>query len=95
MVYEGRIVGRVEVPEGFETDFASVPRLPLAYLLTGDTAHAAAVVHDYLVDTHPWRRAAEVFREAMVAEGVPAWRRWFMYWAVRLAEPKEEKRDEA
>jgi hypothetical protein len=87
LVYTSAIVGRVVIPDGFETDFASVPRLPLAHLLTGDTAHASAVVHDYLVDIAPWRLAADVFREAMAAEGVPGWRQWMMYWAVRLAKP--------
>lgn len=77
------------VPTGYITDFASVPRLPLMYWLTGDTAHMSAVFHDYLcTDFVPammtWREAADLFREAMVAEGTPAWRRFGMYWAVRL-----------
>lgn len=87
LVYLSGRIGEVEVPTGFITDFASVPRLPLAYMLTGDTAHASAVVHDYLVDIAPWDLAAKVFKEAMAAEGVPWWRRWPMYWAVRLADP--------
>ncbi len=77
------------VPAGYLTDFASVPRLPLMYWLTGDTAHMAAVLHDYLCsdfvpEAMSWREAADLFREAMQAEGTPAWRRWGMYWAVRL-----------
>lgn len=86
------------VPKGFITDFASVPRLPLMYWLAGDTAHMSAVLHDYLCTAYypqmmSWRGAADLFREAMIAEGVPAWRRWVMYWAVRLfgeAKKKEE-----
>jgi hypothetical protein len=85
------------VPAGYITDFASVPRLPLMYWLTGDTAHMSAVLHDYLcTDFVPelmsWREAADLFREAMQAEGTPGWRRWGMYWAVRLfgSEKKEE-----
>ena len=42
-----------EVPAEFITDLASVPRLPLAYLLAGNTAHAPAVLHDYLYVTQP------------------------------------------
>jgi hypothetical protein len=38
----------ITVPAGFQTDYASVPRVPIAYMLYGDTAHEAAVVHDYL-----------------------------------------------
>jgi Protein of unknown function (DUF1353) len=72
------------VPRGFITDFASVPRIPLAFWLAGDTAHASAVIHDYLLSLKYARPlAAEVFREAMIAEGVPSWRRWLMYNSVR------------
>jgi hypothetical protein len=91
LVYHSDLIGEVEVPTGFLTDFASVPRLPLAYMLTGDTAHASAVVHDHLVGRYEWVAAADVFREAMRAEGVPAWRAWGMYWAVRLfGRPRSE-----
>jgi len=77
------------VPAGYVTDLASVPRLPLMYLFTGDTAHMSAVLHDYLcTDYYPddmtWSRAADIFLEAMQVEGVTGWRRWMMYWAVRL-----------
>lgn len=81
---------RFLVPAGFKTDFASVPRLPLAYWFTGDSAHLSAVLHDWLCRTlyadglMTWREAADVFRVAMAEEGVEAWRRWLMYWAVRL-----------
>lgn len=89
LAYNSQIHGLVIVPAGFVTDFASVPRLPLAYWLTGDTAHASAVVHDYLCRIHyqsckiSWARAADVFAEAMRHEKVPAWRRQMMYLAVR------------
>lgn len=91
LVYWSALIGRVVVPAGFDTDFASVPRLPLAFLFFGDRAHTAAVIHDYLcrVD-YPacrisWKLAADVFLEAMKAEGVPMWQRWPMYSAVRFA----------
>jgi hypothetical protein len=89
--YHSKLHGMIVVPAGYITDFASVPRLPLAYWLTGDTAHASAVVHDYLCTIHyenckiSWKRAAQVFLEAMKHERVPAWRRTMMYWGVRLA----------
>lgn len=38
----------IRVPDGFVTDFASVPRLPLVYLKFANRAHQAAVLHDYL-----------------------------------------------
>lgn len=91
LVYLSETHGLVVVPSGFVTDFASVPRLPFAYWLTGDTAHASAVVHDYLCRVSyqscklSWADAAKVFLEAMRHEKVPAWRRTLMYWGVRLA----------
>ena len=83
--YESEKIGRVVVPAGFETDFASVPRLPVMYWLTGDTAHEAAVVHDYLYSTGIVSRstADAVFLEAMAAMNVPSWRRVAMWIAVR------------
>lgn len=77
----------ITVPKGFQTDFASVPRVPIAFWLTGDTAHEAAVVHDYLYQTHgvgTRQQADGVFLEAMAAMGIPGWRRQLMYQAVRL-----------
>lgn len=80
------INGVVKVPSGFVTDFASVPRLPIVYFLTGNTAHKAAVIHDYLYRTHICnrRQADRIFKEAMKLTGVPGWRRFLMYSALRL-----------
>lgn len=74
------------VPAGFVSDFASVPRVPFAFWLTGDTAHEAAVVHDWLyvskiVDK---KTADKVFLEAMKETGVAWWRRSVMWAAVAL-----------
>lgn len=86
LVYWSDIAGLVRVPAGFQTDLASVPRLPVVYLLAGGTADAAAVIHDYLYTTRAFDRATAdaVLREASAVSGVPAWRRQLMYWAVRL-----------
>ena len=43
---------QITIPRGFVTDRASVPRLPLAFLLTGDRADAAATLHDWIYQTH-------------------------------------------
>jgi hypothetical protein len=77
--------GLLIVPDGFETDFASVPRAPLAYWLTGNTAHAPAVLHDWLCRDKiiPRRDADNVFKEAMHSIGVPVWRVHSMWLAVR------------
>ena len=87
LVYQSDRLGRaVYVPTGFVTDFASVPRLPVAYLLAGGCADAAAVVHDWLYTTHETDRATAdaVFREAIGAGGDPGWRAWVMWAGVRL-----------
>jgi Protein of unknown function (DUF1353) len=75
----------ITVPKGFQTDLASVPRLPVVFWLTGDCAREAAVVHDYLYQSHMVDRAMAdaVLREASQATGVPGWRRWLMWAGVR------------
>lgn len=91
LVYHSDRLGRVlTVPTGFVTDFATVPRfLPISWWLAGDTAHAAATVHDYLytyrATEHVTKKDADrVFYEAMCLNGEPTWRRWLMWGAVSL-----------
>lgn len=86
-LYSSDVLDRiVTVPEGFETDLASVPRLPVVYLLTGATGNEAAVVHDFLysVQLCTRKQADDVFYEAAVASGMPKWRAWLMWAGVRL-----------
>ena len=79
----------ITVPVGFETDLASVPRLPIVYMMWGDRAHREAVLHDYLYRTDsvpdlPRVDCDELFRQAMISRGNP-WRIYQpMYWGVRL-----------
>lgn len=85
--YDSAVAGaRIIVPAGFVTDFASVPRVPVAYWLAGDTAHAAAVIHDYLYTTGLLSKAVadSIFYEAMVASGISRWRAYPMYLGVRF-----------
>ena len=87
VVYQSDVAGQTfTVPAGFVTDLASVPRLPLVYLLAGGTANEASVVHDWLYSTHivPRAVADAVLREASAVTGVPAWRRWLMWAGVRI-----------
>jgi hypothetical protein len=81
--YYSEILGReVEIEVGFLTDYASVPRIPFAYWLFGDTSHRAAVVHDWLFHHHEIcdeATANKVLLEAMAVEGIPAWRRAGIY----------------
>jgi|SRR6185503_449755 len=87
-VYESDLLGRlVIIEQGFLTDYASVPRAPFAYWLLGDTAHKAAVVHDWLYHHHEVcdeRTANRVFLEACAVTRIPAWRRWLLYLGVML-----------
>lgn len=78
---------RIVVEPGFLTDYASVPRVPLAYLLFGDTSHKAAVIHDWLFHHHEVcdeQLANRVLLEACRAEGIPGWRRLGIYLGVYL-----------
>ena len=78
--------GVLRVPTGFDTDFASVPRLPFMFWLLGDRGHAAAVVHDYLYRTAIVTRATadRVFHEALRADGEDAVSSWLMWTGVRV-----------
>lgn len=75
VVYESDLLNtRIYVPAGYITDLASVPKLPLLWLMAGGSGAEAAVIHDYLYSTHavagrPVTRseADAVFREAIAA----------------------------
>ena len=63
-------LGLVVVPDGFMTNLASVPRLPLVYMLTGGRANMPAVLHDFAYSNRctwcPTRKQADgLFLEAM------------------------------
>ena len=73
------------VEAGYLTDFASVPRLPFTYAVAGNVSHKAPLIHDYLYGQQENRKwADQVFLAALEAEGVPNWKRWLMYAAVRV-----------
>ncbi len=77
----------ITVPDGFETDLASIPRLLWPIFAPHDPRYAAAaVVHDYLYRWDGFTKVAAdaVFYEAMRVLNVPRWRALIMYFAVRL-----------
>ena len=87
LVYESDVAKQTfTVPVGFKTDLASVPRMPIIFMLTGDTSSQAACLHDYLYTTHPVDRktADAVLREASAVTEVPWWRRQLMWLGVRI-----------
>ena len=86
LVYQSDVARcTIAVPAGFVTDFASVPRVPIAFLLAGDTASKPACVHDYLYATGALPRdvADAVLREAALIDGVPSWRAAILWAGVR------------
>lgn len=85
----------VNVPAGYLTDGASVPRMFWDLLPPWGVYGQAAVVHDILCETlsvtkdgvaTPITRAKcdSIFKEAMIAAGTPAWKYNVMYIAVRV-----------
>lgn len=77
----------ITVPAGFETDLASVPRFFWRIIPPFGRYTAAAIVHDYLCRRIPrnYKYADRIFLEAMEALHVPRWKRYTMYYAVRVA----------
>jgi hypothetical protein len=90
--YESDLLGgTLVIPKGYVTDLASVPRLPLTWLLAGGTGAEPSLPHDFLYFTREFdgkpitrSKADSVFLEALrVSEDIyaPA---WLMYLAVRV-----------
>ena len=75
----------IQVPAGFETDFASVPQVLQNVLRPWDTYGEAAVIHDWLYWNQQTDRktADDVLLEAMESSNVPAWKERCIYLAVR------------
>lgn len=87
LVFHSELVRRrIEVPAGFETDFASVPRVPIIYVLYADRNRKAATLHDYLYRHGVFDRATcdAIFREAMRADGESIPVSWAMWLGVRI-----------
>lgn len=63
---------RLEVPEGFITDLASIPRIFQNILSVTGKSRRAAVGHDYLYSAHIGTRqeADDFLRLALIAEGM-------------------------
>lgn len=89
LIYVSNILGKIIVPEGFETDFASVPRIPIIYAMFGDRAHREAVLHDamYRIDfpgNISFMMANRVFLEAMQKRDKAFYISFPMFWGVCL-----------
>ncbi|MBL8444792.1 MAG: DUF1353 domain-containing protein [Zoogloeaceae bacterium] len=78
--------GAIEVPAGFITDLASIPRVFWPLVPVNGRHRAAAILHDFLYVTQPGTRAEAdaLFLEAMHVSGVRWSQRKVMHAAVRL-----------
>ena len=83
--YDDFAVTAITVPQGFTTDFASVPRAFWRIIPPWGEYNRAAVVHDFLYQQHRYNRkvADRIFLELMTRLGVSWWKRRAMYSAVR------------
>lgn len=89
LVYQSDAAKRtITVPDGFVTDFASIPQALWNVLPPIGGYDEAAVVHDYLYSkfTNDMDRstADHVLDEAMCVLGVSAWKRKLIYAGVRV-----------
>lgn len=80
LIYIRKNGQRIEVPLRFQTDLASVPRVPFVFMAWGDRAHREAVLHDYVYryDSAPILPRPEgdgLFKEAMISREQP----WYIY----------------
>ena len=87
LVYYSRILRyEIRVPKGRKTDFASVPRVPVAYWFWGGRCHKESALHDYLYQTGKVNKqlADRIFLEAMKSRKKNMIIRDPMYWGVVL-----------
>lgn len=75
LIYQSVLLQRtIYVPIGFQTDLASVPRIPLVWEAFGNRCHYEAVIHDFMyrIDAgFTFMEANRVFYEAMTVRGKP------------------------
>lgn len=88
------IVGLITVPEGYITDFHSIPRWLWPFLPPDDWAEPA-VPHDLICQTHrvddrmvTWQEAHMVHREFLLHVGCPEFRANVMYYSLKEFGPR-------
>lgn len=76
----------IQIPTGFVTDFASVPRILWSLFPPIGRYGYAALFHDYVYwQQEITRKSADlVFNDTMKELGVPTWKRTMLFLAVRL-----------
>ncbi|EJS4496084.1 DUF1353 domain-containing protein, partial [Salmonella enterica] len=75
----------IEVPAGFVTDLATIPRIFWTILPPDGKYAKAAIIHDWMYDNalRTKKEADLIFLDGMTVLGVPRLKRKVMYWAVR------------
>ena len=76
----------VDVPIGFVTNLASVPKSFWSLLGSDEKYASIAVVHDYLYWSQETGRheADAMFLMGLSQAGVPAWKRWLLFLSLKL-----------
>lgn len=79
----------ITIPEGFQSDLASVPRVPIVYFFWGGRAHREGFLHDFLYrrDSVPivtFPVANDIFLEAMECRKKGLFVRYPMFLGVAL-----------
>lgn len=78
-------ISGLNVPMGFATDGATVPRIFWPLFPPVGEYFLAAAVHDYaLIEGRGWPAANALFDSSLKELGVPSWRRRIMVFSVRL-----------
>lgn len=78
------------IPEGYETDFASTPRLTWIFIPPVGRYSIPSIVHDFIYDNRIGTRAEAdlIFLEMMIKYNVPKLTAYIMYWGVRIGGKK-------
>ena len=96
MKFHHPLVGHHEIPVGFQTNFASIPRFFRRIFTVNDIHREEAAVHDYLYSSYHklnyqcgdfflTRKECDIiFKSGLKKEKLPKWKIWAMYNAVRL-----------
>ncbi len=77
----------IYVPKGFKTDFASIPKIFWSIIGSPTGKYTgASVIHDYCYykGMYTRKRSDQIFLEAMKVLKVSWWKRYSMYFAVRI-----------
>ena len=84
--YSELLAAWIDVPVGFETDFASIPRFLHRLLPKNGEYDAPAIVHDWLYSHGIYHKdtADKIFLEALTSINVAPWKRRAMYRAVAM-----------